>query len=121
MAEERISIHHCSNKCRHLREISGACDMVKEECMANGTYCTAYIHGQWQKIDPEKDCKDCKRAEYDGMTRSETVKRMADAMAVPYFNDVHASELDMLEALAEAALDTLIEIYRRNLSNKAGI
>ena len=33
MAEERISIHHCSNKCRYLREIKGDCDMVKEECM----------------------------------------------------------------------------------------
>lgn len=42
-------------------------------------------------------------------TRAEAIKRMAEAMEVPYFNDIHASEPDMLEALAEAALDALIK------------
>ena len=41
-------------------------------------------------------------------TRSEDVKRMVEAMSVPYFNDVHASEEDMLQALAEAAMDALV-------------
>lgn len=106
MAEERISIHRCSNKCRCLREVKEGYSIVNG--LSNGTYCSAYIHGTWQKIDPEKDCKNCKRAEYNGMSRTEAVERMAAAMAVPYFNDIHASELDMLEALAEAALDALI-------------
>ena len=106
MAEERISIHRCSNKCRFLREVKEGYSIVNG--LSTGTYCSAYIHGTWKKIDPEKDCKDCKMAEYDGMSRTETVKRMDGAMAVPYFNDIHASELDMLEALAEAALVDLI-------------
>lgn len=100
MAEERISIHHCSNKCRYLREVKGGCDMVKEECMSNGTYCTAYIHGQWQKIDPEKDCKNCKRAEYDGISRTEAIERMAKGSAK--YNDPVKQ--------AEAALDALISL-----------
>lgn len=41
-------------------------------------------------------------------TRAEAIKKMAEAMEPPYFNDVHASEPDMLEALAAAALDALI-------------
>lgn len=67
--------------------------------------------------DGEADCDKCQ----EGILRSEVIKRMVEAMEAPYFNDIHASEPDMLEALAAAALDTLIEIYRRNLSNKAGI
>lgn len=43
------------------------------------------------------------------MTRQEAINRMAKAMEVPYFNDIHASEPDMLEALAESALDALIK------------
>ena len=80
MAEERISIHHCSNKCRYLREIS--CDILIEDGMSNGTYCSAYIHGTWQKIDPEKDCKNCKRAEYDGISRTEAIEKMAKAVCM---------------------------------------
>lgn len=117
MAEERIVIHRCSNQCRCLREISGGCDMVKEECMSNGTYCTAYIHGQWQKIDPEKDCKNCERAEYDGISRAEAIERMANAMWKSDNKDLPTSywETQMKEAKnrylqrAEAALDALIE------------
>lgn len=67
--------------------------------------------------DGEAGCDKCQ----EGIPRSEVIKRMVEAMEAPYFNDIHASEPDMLEALAAAALDTLIEIYRRNLSNKAGI
>lgn len=43
------------------------------------------------------------------MIRTEAIEKMAKAMEVPYFNDIHASEPDMLEALAEAALDALIK------------
>ena len=43
------------------------------------------------------------------MTRSEAVERMANAMSDTYFNDVHASEPDMLEKMAESALDALIK------------
>ena len=43
------------------------------------------------------------------MTRTEAIERMVDAMWETYFNDVHASEPDMLEALAEAALDAMLK------------
>ena len=43
------------------------------------------------------------------MTRQEAIERMAKAMSETYFNDVHASEPDMLEKMAEAALDALIK------------
>ena len=78
MAEERISVHICSNKCRCLREVKKGYSIVNG--LSNGTYCSAYIHGTWQKIDPEKDCKGCKRAEYNGLSRTEAIERMAKAM-----------------------------------------
>lgn len=43
-----------------------------------------------------------------GLPRPEAIERMTKAMSAPYFNDVHASEPDMLEKMAEVALDALI-------------
>ena len=80
MAEERISVHICSNKCRCLREIKEGYSIVNG--LSNGTYCSAYIHGPWQKIDPEKDCEKCSQARYIGIPRSEAVERMAKAIYV---------------------------------------
>ena len=42
-------------------------------------------------------------------TRQQAIEFMAKAMSETYFNDVHASEPDMLEALAAAALDALVD------------
>ena len=55
--------------------------------------------------DGEAYCAKCQ----EGISRSEAIKRMVEAMEAPYFNDIHASEPDMLEALAEAALDALMD------------
>ena len=114
MAEERISVHICSNKCRCLREISENFDVIG---LPEGTYCSAYIHGPWQKIDPEKDCKDCQMAEYNGLSRTEAIERMANAMWKSDNKDLPTSywETQMKEAKnrylqrAEAALDALIK------------
>ena len=120
MAEERISIHRCSNKCRFLREVKEGYSIVNG--LSAGTYCTAYIHGQWQKIDPEKDCKDCKRAEYNGIPRTEAIERMAKALYDKYEvrcnsddcppNDGTTCEgcqiWEIYEEVAEAALDALV-------------
>ena len=118
MPEERISIHHCSNKCRCLREVKEGYSIVNG--LSNGTYCSAYIHGTWQKIDPEKDCKNCKRAEYDGMSRTEAMERMAKALCtrnhgVSYCDFCLCDEdyscfvcLEREKKNAEAALDALI-------------
>ena len=46
---------------------------------------------------------------YNTISRTEAVERMANAMSDTYFNDVHACEPDMLEKMAEAALDALIK------------
>lgn len=100
MTEERILVHICSNKCRCLREINKNFYVVG---LSEGTYCSAYIHGPWQKIDPEKDCKNCKHAQYNGISRSEAVARMAKAMAA---DDV---AVEGYKVLAEAALDALIK------------
>lgn len=85
----------------------------------DGPYCSAYIHGTWQKIDPEKDCKDCKRAEYDGMTRAEAVERMAAAMCMRANRIFDCTdcltaakgdcEVRAYYNIAEAALDSLLE------------
>ena len=65
MAEERISVHICSNKCRCLREISENFDVVG---LPEGTYCAAYIHD----------------GEYNGLSRTEAVERMARALYAKY-------------------------------------
>lgn len=66
--EERILIIPCRSECNCIRPVG------------NELYCGAYIHGDWVKIDPEKDCKNCKHAQYNGISRAEAVERMAKAM-----------------------------------------
>ena len=68
--EERILIIPCSGECNCIRPVG------------NELYCGAYTHKDWAKIDPEKDCKDCSRAQYNGIPRSEAVERMAAAMCM---------------------------------------
>lgn len=65
-------------KSRCLREIKEGYSIVNG--LSNGTYCSAYIHGPWQKIDPEKDCEKCSQARYIGIPRSEAVERIAKAL-----------------------------------------
>ncbi len=55
--------------------------------------------------DGEADCAKCQ----EGISRTDAIERMAKAMSETYFNDVHASEPDMLEKMAEAALDALVD------------
>lgn len=119
MAEERISIFRRSNKCRCLREVKEGYSIVNG--LPNGTYCSAYIHGTWQKIDPEKDCKNCKRAEYDGMSRTEAIEKMAKAVCMRAMYGCHrcvfGKDKEKCEEWiafnhirdAEAALDALVD------------
>lgn len=88
--EERILIIPCRSECNCIRPVG------------NELYCGAYIHGDWVKIDPEKDCKNCKHAQYNGISRAEAIERMAKAMSA---NDMPA---EGYKVLAEAALDALI-------------
>lgn len=119
MAEERIVIYIVSGKCRNLREVKEGYSIVKEDGLSDGIYCSAYIHGNWQKIDSEKDCKGCKRTEYNGLSRTEAIERMAVAMCLKCNktdtceNCLSASngdcDLKSYYPLAAAALDALIK------------
>lgn len=89
--EERILIIPCRSECNCIRPVG------------NELYCGAYIHSDWVKIDPEKDCKNCKHAQYNGISRAEAIHRMAVAIS----ND--DSLLPHYERLAEVALDALVD------------
>lgn len=103
--EERILIIPCRSECNCIRPVG------------NELYCGAYIHSDWVKIDPEKDCKNCKHAQYNGISRAEAVERMAKVV----FQKDNVLSLDIgfdkLEQrtknfylkLAEAALDALVD------------
>lgn len=90
--KERILIIPCRSECNCIRPVG------------NELYCGAYIHGDWVKIDPEKDCKNCKHAQYNGIGRSEAIEKMAKAMSA---NDM---PVEGYKVLAEAALDSLLEV-----------
>lgn len=51
---------------------------------------------------------------FNPFTRTEVIKLMTEAMSYTYFNDVHASEPDMLEKMAEVALNVLLKGYRND-------
>ena len=87
MAEERII---CLKIGSHLRN----CPLMKN----SGNCVLDYGCDQIEGIKCNK-----------GMSRTQAIERMANAMSETYFNDVHASEPDMLEALAKAALDALVD------------
>ena len=87
MAEERII---CLKIGSHLRN----CPLMKDDGYCVLDYGCDQLEG-----------KKCNK----GFTRTEAIERMAKAMSDTYFNDVHASEPDMLEKMAEAALDALVD------------
>ena len=68
--EKRILITEVSGECRNLRVQQDPFDENP------GTYCAAYPHGGWEKIDP-KECKTCKREKYlAGMARKDVIQTM---------------------------------------------
>lgn len=74
MSEKRILITEVSGECHNLRIQQDPFDDKP------GTYCAAYIHGGWERIDP-KECDTCKREKYlTGISRQEAIEKMAKAM-----------------------------------------
>lgn len=76
MSEKRILCTEVSGNCRFLREVGSlslahlfALNEVGNYCSANG----------WKKIT-NNQCKSCKHAEYQGLTREQAVEKMAKAM-----------------------------------------
>ena len=102
--KERILIMPCSGECNCIRPVG------------NELYCGAYTHKDWAKIDPEKDCKDCSRAQYNGIPRSEAVKIMARIIfkelepCLKPFHKVPKEKRGCIATAAEAALDSLLKV-----------
>lgn len=111
MSEKRILITYCSSDCRNLH-------ILKEpvEDLEPGHYCSAYIHGSWEKIDP-KQCKTCTREKYlSGIPVHEALQKGAYAIAKKRFGK-HADAIQMSNALgwtecedyAQAVIESLVE------------
>ncbi len=74
MTQKRILITEVSGECRNLRIQQDPFDDKP------GTYCAAYIHGGWEKIDP-KECETCKREKYlTGMAKTDVVEIIAETL-----------------------------------------
>ena len=66
--EKRILITEVYGGCRNIR--------ITDE----GTYCAAYPHGGWEKIEPDA-CDHCQREKYlSGISRAEAIKKIASAI-----------------------------------------
>lgn len=104
MSEKRILITKVSGECRNLRIQQDPFDDKP------GTYCAAYIHGGWEKIDPKK-CETCKREKYiPGISRQEAIEKMAKAIyeaMCPNFSQMFVGWRAYTK-IAEAALDELL-------------
>lgn len=98
MSEKRILITEVSGECRNLRIQQDPFDDKP------GTYCAAYIHGGWEKIDPAA-CKTCKHEKYlTGITRTEAILTMERGF---YKRKKRGDHYTIKECLA-AALDELL-------------
>ena len=102
--EKRIVILEVYGGCRHIRFTD------------EGTYCAAYIHGGWEKIDP-KTCDNCTREKYlEGKSRQEvldlitrTLEKKAEQMARANLEtDIYESPGGR-EEIAQAVLDALLK------------
>lgn len=105
MSEKRVVILEVPGDCRNLR--------VTDE----GTYCAAYIHGGWERIEP-KACLVCKREKYlSGRSKNNVISQMAFAIAKKKYGEGKAAALQFLGDdsykecidLAQYILDDLLE------------
>lgn len=115
MKEKRILCVEVSGNCRNLREVDSlslahlfALNEVGNYCSANG----------WKKIT-KTQCKNCKHAKYQGITREQAIEKMAKAIydeAIVRCNKnwcdgkcADCPKWQRLEKLAEAVLNALLE------------
>jgi len=102
--EKRIVIMEVYGGCRNLR--------ITHE----GTYCAAYIHGGWEKIEPDA-CDRCQREKYlSGKSRQDVLNIITQALEKKAEEMVRANqETDIYdnpggrEDIAQAVLDALLE------------
>ena len=95
--EERILITKCSGWCHALRV---SCDPFDDD---DGMYCDK--SGKWVRIT-EKDCAKCKAPVLLGLSRSEVIDKIADAI-VKKIKEMGKGATPIF--LAEAALNALLE------------
>lgn len=103
--EKRIVITEVYGGCRNLR--------ITDE----GTYCAAYIHGGWEKIEPDA-CDHCQREKYlSGISKKEAVEKMAIAifekdnvLALDIrFDELAESKRAFYRSVAKAVLNALLD------------
>lgn len=108
MKEKRILCVEVSSECQHLMDVNRPVLAHLCEC-SQGLYCTKNIY--WKPISKDA-CKNCKEGRYQGFTREQTIRKMADAIqseAVDrglYLDDDTVFDPHMF---AEAALNALLE------------
>ena len=95
--EERILITKCSGWCHALRV---SCDPFDDD---DGMYCDK--SGKWVRIT-EKECAKCKAPVLLGLSRSEVIDKIADAI-VKKIKEMGKGATPVF--LAEAALNALLE------------
>ena len=107
--EKRIVITEVYGGCRNLR--------ITDE----GTYCAAYIHGGWEKIEPDA-CDHCQREKYmSGKSREEILKIAARAIMplipidremelIPRYEDALQLQKERAKKLATVMLNALLEV-----------
>lgn len=113
--EKRILITKCSSHCHALRV---SCDHFDDK---DGMYCDK--SGKWVRIT-EKDCAKCKAPVLLGLSRSESIERMAKAIRKKLFkNECPTQKIKeewleqeynryvdfMCKYIAEVALNALLE------------
>ena len=94
--EERILITKCSSHCHALRV---SCDPFDDD---DGMYCDK--SGKWVRIT-EKDCAKCKAPVLLGLSRSEVIDKIANAIE----ENLNGSSY---KSLAEAVLNSLLGVEK---------
>lgn len=103
--EKRIVITEVYGGCRNIR--------ITDE----GTYCAAYPHGGWEKLEPGA-CDTCQREKYlMGKSRQDVLNIITQALEKKADEMVRANqETDIYESpggredIAQAVLDALLEV-----------
>lgn len=105
MSEKRILCIEASEICLDLRfgsDINGK----------GVLYCALDTSKDWKDIT-EKDCKNCKKARYLGITREQAIDKMAKAIFKSRWSKLlfeeNALRADQSVIFAEAALNALLE------------
>ena len=114
MKENRIYCTEVRGECQHLMDTTSPLSAYLCQCPP-GFYCNKDI--AWKPITKDA-CKNCKHAEYNGITREQAIEKISHALctqvhgpcesceAVAGGNENHCNDY---KTYAEAALNSLLE------------